>query len=49
MLLDSLSEKVAKFINKVHLQRGWWHRKPLGDDEFHFDTDGVLPRLSTLF
>ena len=33
----------------MHVERGQWHRIPLGDDEVNFETDEVLPRLSTLF
>ena len=47
--LDTVSEEVAKFLKKVHVERGWWCRIPLGDDSVHCKTENVFPSLSALF
>ena len=49
ILLASLWEKVAKFIEKAHMERVLCHIMPLCNDKFNYETGESLPRLSVLF
>ena len=43
------SKKAAKFIMKVRIERVWWFRLPLGNNEINCETEKVLPRRSALY
>ena len=42
-------QAVAKFLNTISNEQGWWYRIPInGFDEKH-TTDNVFPHMGTLF
>ena len=44
----TLSELLAKFIEKVHHEKGWWCRLPLNNKNHHYESDQVIPSVSKL-
>ena len=45
----SLSEDLAKFLNYIATEHGWWHRMPLKSNDEVAPTDSVFPNTSLLF
>ena len=44
-----LAEKVAKFINMVCSEKGWWHRLPLNTNDDPPEMDEIMPSIGMLF
>ena len=44
-----LAEKVAKFINRVCSEKGWWHRLPLNTNADPSEMDNIMPSIGMLF
>ena len=44
-----LAEKVAKFINRVCSEKGWWHRLSLNTNDDPPEMDNNMPCIDMLF
>ena len=49
LFIETLSGELAKFIAKIHNEKGWWYRVSLKPNAVAHEADNIMPSVGKLF